>query len=170
MRRQFDYEVEQGLVDEQESDILALTDKIQRREEKSPTISYGVEKEIQLGEEAAVPIPLAPRSWLRTVAYTRTGLVAVPKKPYHQQAQFVGVNNTTFDISYSPLFPQLDTIQLPGDRTTTIKVYAGQEVWMRATVLDGYLSVIIEPYLGDQGQTLTTEGNGYNKPMDKKVQ
>lgn len=159
MRRVFDYEDQQALTDAQEADLVKAQQRLASI--KGKTRADGdVVKEKQLGEGAATAVPLAPRPWLRSVPYTRTGMVAVPKKPYHQQAQLCGAGNIAFEVSYSPLFLPLDTIALPGDRDSSIKVFAGQELWMRSQVINGFLSVIVEPYLGDHGQTLHTKGDG----------
>ena len=154
MRRIADYEAAQNYSDEQEADVTAITDRIARAEKRAPEEVGGVSKELQLGEEAAKPTPIAPRPWMRSVAYTRTGAVAVPRKPYHQTAQLFGANSVAFEISYQADFPVYDTIALTGDRTHTIRVFAGQEVWMRSQVIDGNLSITTEPYLCAYGQTL----------------
>jgi hypothetical protein len=163
MRRISDYEAAQNYSDEQEADVTAVTDRIARAEKRAPDEVGGVSKELQLGEEAAKPTPIAPRPWMRSVAYTRTGIVAVPRKQYHQTAQLIGANNVAFEISYRADFPTYDTIGLTGDRTHTIRVFAGQEIWMRSQVMDGNLSITTEPYLGAYGQTLETEGDGLDQ-------
>ena len=160
MRRVFDPEARQAAIDEQEADLKVLVDRPQKDSLKEAA-GEGVTKETWLGEGTAQPIPLPPRPWFRSIAYTRNGCVAVPRKPYHQQVTFIGMNNIAYQLSYNPVFPISDTITCPGDRNTAVWAFAGQDIWMRSEVVDGTISVIIQPSLGSLGQTLTTEGNGF---------
>ena len=160
MRRVYDPEARQAVIDEQEADLRILTDR-QQKDAQGVAAGESVTKDVWQDPATAKAIPLPPRPWFRNIAYTRAGLVAVPRKPYHQQVTCIGMNNVAYQLCYSNDFPLSDTLTCPGDRNTAIMVAAGQDVWMRSEVVDGTLGVIVQPYLGSLGQTLTTEGNGF---------
>lgn len=150
MRRRAWYEAEQAYADEQEGDLAAARQRVGVSRGKA-----AFDKRPYQGEEKdARPRPAGPRPWLRSVSYTVAGQVAVPARPYHQQATLVGAGGVAFDVSYHATFPAASTVTLPGDRSHDIVVYAGQELWMRSTVIVGMLAVIIRPDLDAAGNAI----------------
>jgi len=149
MRRRAWYEAEQAKSDEREADLVAARQRIGLAK-KASTDTKG----FQAGTKQARPDPIAPKPWIRAVPYTTGGQVAVPKKPYHQEAILVGAGGISFDISFHPSFPLGQTGALPGDRNHVVMVYAGQQLYMRSAIVVGELTVLVAPKLDAEGQTI----------------
>lgn len=163
----YDWEQRQANVDQGEADLVASF-KRAGKDASEYTESVGKGKQYDdthAPPEKADPVPgtepvsglsdtwqdplsrKLPRTILMPVPYTAVGMVAVPRRPYNQNATFVGAGNVAFDLAYDASFQAASIVTLPGDRNYCFMVPAGTEVWMRSTVVVGTLSVIIEPLI-----------------------
>jgi hypothetical protein len=146
-RPRFESEVEQASVDEQEASALIDAKRAGR------DASYGTDvgKGPTLGEESAVPIPLPPQTWIKSVDYDVVAQCIVPARPYPQYATLIGANQIAFQISYEPVFRPGQWATVPGDRNVVILLLPGQDLWMRTTVVippgNTPLAVFVEPVM-----------------------
>mgnify|MGYP000880100163 CR=1 FL=1 len=145
-RPRFESEAEQASVDEQEANALIEA----KRAGRDATFGTDVGKGPTLGEESAVPIPLPPRTWIKSINYNTLPQCIVAAKPYPQYATLIGSANLTYQICYEPDFQPGQWANIPGDRNLVVLLLAGQDLWMRVeTIVAGALplSILVEPVL-----------------------
>lgn len=146
-RPRFESEAEQASIDEQEANALIAAKRAGR---DMPTGS-DIGKAPTLGEESAIPDPLPPQTWIKSIDYNTDPQCIVPAKPYPQYATLIAAFNVSFQICYHQVFEPGQFATIPGDRNIVVLLLAGQDLWMRVpTAVPGNtppLSLLVEPVL-----------------------